>query len=389
VQHVAGGHVLVYAQDVPPFSYQRLQLRGGAVKPISGPRVSDDGRTIENSQFRVTIDPSHGVVTSIFDKQNNRESIAAGGSGNRLEVHWEQPNGMSAWSIGKIEKVEPLTGPVELKVNESGAARATVSWERKFGSTILRQTVSMAPLGPPEFSMATEWKELGAADKPCPFLKVAFDVNADAPKLTCQIPYGTIEKPTDGTELPALKFADLAGAAGGAALINDCKHGYSATGNTIRLSLIRSSYYPDPHPNDRPQLAKWVFLPHAGDWRDGHVLAAAEAFNHPLWMTAVKPNPAGTLPEQSSLLQVTGGDDIVVTGVKRAEDDDALVVRFYESDGKAATPALDLSWAKRNVSTVNLIEDALKDAKPLAALRPHEIRTIKVATGDVVAPAGR
>ena len=92
-------------------------------------------------------------------------------------------------------------------------------------------------------------------------MKVAFDVAAEKPKFIAQIPFGNIEKPTDKTEIPALTFCDLADAKGGAALMNDCKYGYSAEGNTIRLSLIRTSHNPDPRPNDRPGRAVGVYAP--------------------------------------------------------------------------------------------------------------------------------
>src|SRR5262249_28990817 len=155
----------------------------------------------------------------------------------------------------------------------------------------------------PEFGMATEWKEIGGSDRLEPFLKVAFDIACgDSPAQTYQIPYGTIEKPTDNVERAALKFVDLHGSDGGAAIINDCKHGYSAEGRTLRLSLIRTSYYPDPRPNDRPQSAKWIFMPHTGTWQTAGVLQTAEAFNHPLWVTTVKANPTGTLPAEKSFV---------------------------------------------------------------------------------------
>jgi len=227
--------------------------------------------------------------------------------------------------------------------------------------------------------LSTEWKELGSGEKLSPFLKVAFDVRAADPKLTIQIPYGAMEKPTDNGEYGAQKWADLAGADGGAAIVNDCKHGYSAEKNTIRLSLIRSSHNPDAHPNDRPQMARWIFQPHTGDWKSADLTRQAEAFNHPLWATAVKANPAGTLPPEQSMLSVDR-DDVVITGVKKGEDDDDLVVRFYESQGQPSRAALKMPFTIGQVRTVNFVEDKLADERePAVDLRPWEIRTLKIA----------
>ena len=85
-------------------------------------QISDDGTTLESPQYKIVIDAAHGVVSEILDKASGKNAIASGGSGNRLEVHWEDPNGMRAWTIGKINKVDPLLDPVQLKVIESGPA---------------------------------------------------------------------------------------------------------------------------------------------------------------------------------------------------------------------------------------------------------------------------
>src|SRR5205085_11897738 len=145
-----------------------------------------------------------------------------------------------------------------------------------------------------------------------------------------QTPFAQIEKPTNNGEAPALTFCDLADANGGAAILNDCKHGYSADGNTMRLSLIRSSHNPDPDPNSRPQMARWAFMPHAGEWKDAKVLQTAQAFNHPLWSTKLKPADDAKLPAEMSFISAAK-DDVIITGVKKAEDDNDLVVRFYEA----------------------------------------------------------
>jgi alpha-mannosidase len=364
---------IYYVSNLPAYGYRVLkkeELKQPACK------ISEDNTTLENDDFRVVLDPARGVVTSVYDKKRGLESILAGGSGNRLEIHWEEPNGMSAWSIGKIAKVEPLVGPVKIERSDE----CSVRWDRTFQSTTIHQFVSLPPQGPPVFGYTTEWKELGGADKQEPFLKVAFDIRGNDPKLTIQIPFGTIEKPIDNGEYGIQKWADLAGDNGGAALINDCKHGISAEKNTLRLSLIRTSYYPDARPNDRPQAARWVFVPHAGDWKQADLIRRAEAFNHPLWATAVKANPNGELPAEQSLLSV-GEDDVVITGVKKAEDDNALIVRFFESQAKPSHATLKHAFEPGKISTVNFIEDHLSDESAASVdLRACEIRTLKIGT---------
>jgi len=374
------GKAIFYAENIPAYGYRRYQLQVAPVldfKAVS-PSISNDGTVLENSEYKVVLDPTHGVVSSIVDKKSGHETIAPGGSGNRLEIHWEDPNGMSAWTIGTIRKIEPLVSPVKLQVTESGPARVTVQWTRHFGSSDLVQTVSLPVHGAPEFSLFTKWNEIGSADKPEPFLKVAFDLNAQHPTQTYDIPFGNIQRPTDNVEYPALKWVDSSDNNFGAALLNDCKHGYSAQGNTLRLSLIRSSYNPDPRPNDRPQLARWSLVPHTGNWRAANVLQTAENFNRPLWVTPASPVTRGSLPAQGSFLAVNA-PNIVVTGVKQAEDDKDLVVRFYEAYGTPTRPVFALPFRVGRTQTVNFVEDSLPDAQNPPQLRGYEIRTLKLA----------
>ena len=381
LQRDAKGRAVFFAAKLPSLGYRSYRLESRAAVP--GERaaaVHADGTVLENADYKVVVDPARGVVTEIIDKATGRNSLTAGGSGNRLEVYWEEPVDMSSWIIGKIAKVEPLVSPVRLEVLESGPVRASIGFDRQFQTTILRQKISLAAAGPPEFELATEWKELGDGRNPSPFLKVAFDVAADAPKFVLQIPFGDIEKPLDGEENPALTFADISGAGAGASLLNDSKHGYSASGHTLRLSLIRSDYSPDPRPNDRPQMARWSFVPHAGDWRGAGIVKRAHAFNHPVWTARVLAGADRPLPGEMSFLSA-GAGNVLVTGVKKAEDDADLVVRFYEAHGNPATDTITTPWKVLRTQRVNFLEDPV-EPKAGGALRGYEIRTLKLQTGQ-------
>lgn len=372
------GRALLYARNVPSFGYRRYACDKESSQPEAGTlSVSADGTKLENDSFIVRIDQTSGVVASIYDKRQQREMITPGGGGNRLEVHWEAPNGMSAWVIGKIKRVQCLEEPVQIKVIEQGPVRASVQWTKRFGDTDLLQTVALPVQGAPEFGLDTLWKELGSDKTDSPFLKVAFDLNTSVTQTTYDIPFGNIVRPADNVDHPALTWVDACSSETGAALINDCKHGYSSTSNTLRLSLIRSSYNPDPRPNDRPQSARWALLPHGQDWRDAGVVQYADAFNRPMWACDAQSVAKGKLPAEQSLLQTPKG--AVVTGVKRAEDDSDLVVRMYEPFGRTSTSAVNTPWQITRARIVNFMEDVLGTDKAAGAdLRPYEIRNLKL-----------
>ncbi|HZZ44182.1 MAG TPA: glycoside hydrolase family 38 C-terminal domain-containing protein [Tepidisphaeraceae bacterium] len=383
MQQSSDDHSIFYASNLPSYGYRVYHIKSGKAESEGVPTVSGDFKTLENAEYKVVFDPSRAVVTSVIEKKSGHEFVAPGGSIDRLEIHWEQPDGMSAWIIGTIDHVDALTSPVTPKITEEGPARVTIAWDRTFKSTTLHQTLSMPAHGAPEFTLDTQWKEIGSAKELIPFLKVAFDINATNPVATYQVPFASITKPTDGGERPALKFADLSDETSGAAIVQDCKQGYSAKGHTMFLSLIRTSFYPDPRPNDRPQHAKWAFLPHMGSWQSAGVLNYAESFNHPLMATAVKANADGTLPAEASFLSVGNNPNIIITGVKQAEDDKDLVVRLYEAYGTAAQPTITLPFAPKHLQLVNFMEDHLANQESATlSVKPHQIQNVKMVLSD-------
>ena len=81
-------------------------------------------------------------------------------------------------------------------------------------------------------------------------------------------------------------------------------------------------------------------VPHAGDGRDSDVVRVAAELNQPPFALLESAHD-GPRPQQAAYVD-DGGGDAVVTVVKRAEDDDALVVRAYESAGRAARASISL-----------------------------------------------
>ncbi len=346
---------------------------------------------IETNELRVEIDPETGALASIRDKANDREVLAAGEQGHVLEVHWEKPHGMSAWEIGQIEKVEPLLSKPEIRLLESGPARATFRITRSFRDSTIQTDVSLIPgLGRVDFETTIDWKEKGGEDHPAPFLKVAFPLAASAEaKATYEIPFGDIERPRNGDEVPALKWIDLGDAAYGVSLINDSKHGHSVKDNVMRLSLVRASYYPDAEPDQYVQRIGYALVPHKGSWRDANVPRQAFSFNTPLLAREgrFERPKAGEAPPHHSFLWVEP-DAVVATGVKKAEESDAIIVRIYESHGKPTRATLKFDRPVESADEVNLVEDPVSGPRPRidgmrveCPLRAYEIKTIRVKLG--------
>jgi alpha-mannosidase len=191
------------------------------------------------------------------------------------------------------------------------------------------------------------WLERGDPQTGVPALRASFPLSIEDGKANFEIPCGSIERPTDAGESPALNWVDLTGKALGgelpigATLLNDCKYGHSVSDDTIRLTLLRSSYDPDPLPELGRHSIRYALVPHSGDLDLGDATHAGHAFNHPIVPVGTTVHE-GDLPVEGSALEILA-PNVMLSGLKKAEDDDALIIRLYEFEGRQTAARVRLS----------------------------------------------
>src|SRR5207248_918832 len=192
-------------------------------------------------------------------------------------------------------------------------------------------------------------------------LKVEFPVSAHIDKATYEIPFGSVERPTTRNtpaeqaqfEVPAMRWADISDGKHGLSLLNDSKYGYDAKGNVLRLSLLRSPVWPDPHADEGHHHFTYSFYPHGADWKEGTIRQGYQ-LNYKL-MVVNPQSHTGDLPAAWSFVQVSPSN-LVLTAVKKAEDDDGVLFRFYEFAGKAADANLKFAQPITQAFETNLME---------------------------------
>ena len=96
-------------------------------------------------------------------------------------------------------------------------------------------------------------------------------------------------------------------------------------------------------------------LPHAGDWRDARVWQQAHRFATPL--VAVQTHAWEGMANQGSYLEVSAAE-WVVTCIKRAEDRDTLILRWFNTVDEPVSGRVRVLGAKR-LRRVNLNEEPL------------------------------
>jgi alpha-mannosidase len=221
-------------------------------------------------------------------------------------------------------------------------------------------------------------------------LKAAFPLAATNKYATYEIPYGTIQRPTTRNnsfekarfEVPALRWADESDGSHGLSLLNNSKYGYDAVGNVLRLSLLRGPTWPDPVADQGTQIFDYAIHPHAGTWQAANTMARGWEFNYKLHALQV-PSHEGTLPPTHSFLSVDA-THVTLTALKKAEDSNALIARFFEWRGDADKVTLTVPTGAKSATLVNLMEKpegnslTVTDGKISVPIKPYEIQTVRI-----------
>jgi alpha-mannosidase len=303
----------------------------------------------------------------------------------------DKPKEYDAWNIDANfeDQKWDLKEAEEVKLIENTPVRAVIRVRKKFQNSTFVQDICMYPGVPRvDVNMQADWHEKHI------LLKVAFPVSVQSNYATYEIPYGNIQRPTTRNtpeekamfEVPALRWGDLSDTSHGFSLLNASKYGYDAKGNVLRLSLLRSPAWPDAHADEGLHEFTYALYPHAGDWKAGETERRGLELNYPLIPITTQPHQ-GALPASQSLVQIEPGN-VILTAVKKAEDSDALVFRFFEFEGKTGEVRLQFPAAATQAAQVNLME---KEEVPLPlqnggketrlTVHPYEIVTIKAWFG--------
>jgi alpha-mannosidase len=368
--------LLFVAENVPSLGYKLFRIeRRAAAKPARPVAVKAAG--LENEFFRLAVDSKTGRLTSLFDKSAGREVLLAPAY---LRAVADEPENMSAWELGLKGLLAAVgEGGSRVEVAEAGPVRGVLRIRTAFrGSTFVQEIALTRGIPRVDIRVSGDWQERNV------MIKAAFPLALKASSAEFEIPYGSITRPTDGTEVPALRWIDVADESGayGVGILNDGKYGFDVKGSEAAVSLWHGPTYPDPEADRGPQAASLSLFPHQGDWKAGQTLRRAYEFNVPLLAHAPMAH-AGSLPVETSFVQA-GPANVVLSALKKESGyyERGWIVRLYESEGRATEATLGLPW-EVIAFEVDLIErplgKAIGQGKSLTVpLQPYEIKTLRL-----------
>ncbi|ANE49104.1 alpha-mannosidase [Paenibacillus swuensis] len=325
-----------------------------------------------------------GQITRLWDRTAERDVLAVGSKGNVFQVFEDKPLNFDAWDIDifSLEHGREVTNATCIEVLEAGPLRVTVKLEWTYGKSVIRQNMMLYRESRRiDFRTIVDWHEKQQ------LLKVAFPVQIRATEATYDIQFGNVRRPTHWNtswdyarfETCGHQWADVSERGYGVSLLNDCKYGYDIKDSVMRLSLIKSSVWPDPNADQGEHAFTYSLYPHEGDWADGNTQTAAWFLNEPVTVTQ-----GGMAAEELSLFTLSA-DCVWVDTVKQTEAGTDVIVRLHEYKGSSANLQLIPAFPYRHWRFTNLLEEncgPVHEHEIRFDIKPYEIKTIKITFGS-------
>lgn len=339
--------------------------------------VDLEARTVETPFYNIEW-TKEGFIGKLYDKEEERQVLAPGQFGNVLEVYEDKSLNFDAWDIDIYykEKKETARLAEPVKLVENGPLRAAFRFTYEYRrSKIWQDMIVYADTRRIDFVTHVDWHETNR------LLKTAFHVDVHVPKATYDIQFGHVERPTHWNtswdwakfEVCAHKWADLSETGYGVSLLNNCKYGYGIKDNVMTLSLLKSAKYPDLHADMGEHDFTYALFPHAGGFIEGKTIEEAARFNLPTDVLANR------VAKDAKQLVSVSADAVQIDAVKKAEDEDCLIVRMHECKGSRVTFMVDSEYLVKRLVRCNLLEEdgTVLESNKLK-LKPFELCTLKL-----------
>lgn len=381
-QRVDGGIAVRVA--LPPLAAAPVALRARAAGAPS-PFAYAKG-VLETPHYRIAFDKA-GRVTSLVDKAHNREIVRPGGRLNEFLTAEDLPIYWDAWDIERYyrDKIVREDRMESREVADDGPLFFTLRSRHRIGrrSTLAQDLTVYAHSRRIDFRTTVDWRERQT------LLKAAFAIDVHGPHWRNEIQFGHVVRtrhdntPWDAAqfEVCAHKWVDVSEGDYGVALLNDCKYGHDRLENGVAITLLKAPVCPDEEADQGQHDFTYALLPHAGPFSVETVVREAYALNAPPAVHRA-PREAGGDARLARFATVDN-PNVIVEAVKKAEADDAVIVRLYEAGGTRGPATLAFDRPIRKAAECNLLEERDANARHRGAeilfdIRPFEIKTFKI-----------
>jgi len=403
------------ARDVPALGYKALYLVEGAKPSPEKPGPPAGAEVLENDFYRIELAP--GGVKRLYDKELGRDVLDTG-KFLGFEVFTMQSVGNGAGEFGRVQQ-PTMEGFDKLSLHrprwrlvdgESGPVRTVYLLEQPLRNCTVRQRLIVYH-GLKKIDC--EVSLIGWDGEPYREFRLALPVAATDGRVAYEVPLGVLEvgsgegKGTGGPAYGNLVYDELLSDIRPREVQNFLYAGDGHFGVTLTTSVAVNDYKdptdaPVPYPVLQPILlasrrschgeGNWYLqegdhhyhfsvVSHASGWRNGY--RAGIAAGSPLIVVGnPAAGPGASLPEARSFLPVAA-PNIVLSTMKKAENDDTVILRVYDIEGKDTDAAVELFTPAKRAERTNLIEEEGVELKPrkgrlVLPVGHHAVETLKL-----------
>lgn len=381
-QKTADGRYLLYVSHIPPLGYKKLYETEELLEESTG---KEWDYTFENPFIKVCFNEKM-EITSLYEKEAEKELIQDGRCGNVLRTYEDRPMQWDNWDIDVFYQRKPYEADwySPARVIENGEVRMVVEFECGFlDSTVTQQVCLYHQIPRIDFRTKADWKTHHV------ILKTHFPVDVNTTRASYEIQFGNVERETTNNyswdtakfEACGHKWADLSENSSGISLLNDCKYGYGIKKGDMSLTLIKSGTYPNEDADIGEHEFTYSIYPHAGRWQEAKTVEMAYNLNVPM-LAKRTGRQEGCGGEYESFLKCSQ-ESCFVEVIKKAEDGNGVIVRMYENKNNRVRAQIQTAYPIAHVYECNLLEENEEELTAgkncfETVFKPYEIKTFRL-----------
>ncbi len=326
--HTNGSHDkynTIFNAELGPYGYRVYRLFSEKESNAKFEQsAAVNGLTIENSKLVIEFDRETGDICKLYHKPTQELLID-----QRCGAILLDEIDCDTWAHNRKNLGEQIGqfGTPEFKVIENLTVRTVMRVTTRYNNSVLQR----------DYIVARD------SDRVLVRTRVEFHEKHKALKFTfpkkngeviAKIPYGTIRRKSAFTEAPFGSWF----ASGKLGVANDSKYGYDTTATEMRMTVLRGAIYAD-HYGVRDEFCEYMeqgahefsymLFPYTDNANADKI---AEELNYGL-EAMTETFHKGSLPLKMSCISCDA-ENIMITAIKQAEDDDGTVIRFCEMNGE-------------------------------------------------------
>ncbi len=381
------GVLAAWLDQVPPYGFTALtqgEKDALVLREEPYPEAERNGSYILENEAVVAVFSDAGELIRWTDRMNDRELIAEGRAALQWQLFEDRPPDWDAWDIdasyrekgfgrGSICKIEPY---------RIGELLTGLCVRQKIGQSEINQRIELfANTNVLQVTCELDWCERQK------LLKISMPLAINNARAAFGTQFGVVERPTHANtsweeakyETCMQGFADLSEGDYGVSIASDSKYGVRIFENEISLSVQKGAVFPDETAEAGYHRFAFRLIPHAGSGLS-EARRHVSALKRPLCAYLLS-KPSGTYETRSMI--TSDRNSFTIDTIKRAEADDATIVRAYEAEntrGKAT-----IVWYRDGfeVEKTNILEEYTDHlchlgCSAVVEYNPFEIVTLKL-----------